>query len=88
MITNEAMAQDLERVARLELFVNHQSGESLKRAARRLRKDAETIAALREELAYLRGERYGIEHEEDLGEAAAPGEAAEDFWGDDWPDAE
>ena len=48
----------------------------------------ERLTELTRELEYLRIEREGIRDEEQLAEridAAAPGEAAEDFWDDGWP---
>jgi len=91
---NVEIAKHLWALKRQGLWVNHQQAELVATAARRLEEDVEKMAiqdrTIREqqekikELQYLLTEREGIQDEEKLA-AAAPGEAAEDFWEDDWP---
>ena len=98
MMTNHEMATHLWALKRQGLWVNHQQAELVASAARRLDEDTEKMAiqdkAIKElhaeikELKYRLAEREGIQDEDKLApglEAEAPGEAAEDFWEDDWP---
>ena len=94
---NVEIAKHLWALKRQGLWVNHQQAELVGTAARRLEEDARKMAiqdkAIKElqdkvkELQYLLAEREGIQEDEpaEAAEAAAPGEAAEDFWDDGWP---
>lgn len=95
MMSNVEMAKQLWGLKRAGLWVNHQQAELVGSAAQRLEENARKMAiqdkaiaelqAKIKELQYLLAEREGIQEDDGTREAAAPGEAAEDFWSDDWP---
>lgn len=91
MMTNHTISEKLWDLKKRGLFVNHQERELVASAARRLEEDAKKIAKLEAELKearYLLAEREGIQEDDGTRDAAAPGEAAEDFWEDFWPTEE
>ena len=95
------MAQKLYTLGKRGIFANYQENELLKAAARMIQAMDKTIGELTEkvyELEETLAIREEMDHQGDPEidrwppddideplEAAAPGEAAEDFWEDDWP---
>ena len=90
------IAQQLNAWGKKGVMPNWKENEFLQKAAaamedlaRRLGECMERIEQLEERLAIMTEDQAEPDEDfpprEDLAEAAAPGEAAEDFWSDDWP---
>lgn len=95
----EEMGRKLVAMGKKGFMANHQDNKLLFDAGRALLKLAETVRDLQERAYNLEEQlaiREEMEHQGDPEidrwppddeplDAAAPGEAAEDFWDDDWP---
>lgn len=90
------IAKLLNDLGKKGVMPNWRENELLKKAAatiedlaRKLGEAMEKIDNLEERLAIMTEDQQEPDTDfpprEDLAEAAAPGEAAEDFWEDDWP---
>ena len=90
------IAKRLNEWAKKGYMPNYSENQFLQKAAatieelaRKLGEAMEKIDNLEERLAILTEDQQEPDTDfpprEDLAEAAAPGEAAEDFWEDDWP---
>lgn len=91
-MNNIDMARHLYAIAKKNPCVNHQDNKLLHDAAQRLLEDDRNLKFLQTandelkakltETQYLLAEREGIQEDEAILDAAAPGEAAEDFFAD------
>lgn len=96
----EDIVKKLAELAKKNPFPTYVDNDLLKAAAKRMevqqdRIDAllteiadkdEHIARLEEEISIMKEDEYDFPEKDDgTGDAAAPGEAAEDFWEDMWP---
>ena len=100
-MTPEEMGRKLAAMGKKGFMANHQDNKLLFDAGRALLKLAETVAELQERVYNLEEQlaiREEMDHQEDPEvdrwppddidepvDAAAPEEAPEDFWADDWP---